>query len=150
MIQKIYPLRFIGSLLWIGCLMSISFMEAPMKFQAPSVSLAIGLEIGRIVFGILNKMEWVLCLMIIVSLLISGYTKRDWIWVSSVFVILLFQTAYLLPFLDLRAEVIINGGIPPESHMHIVYIVLEVIKLLLLIAMTLDFIYGKDKSVKLE
>jgi hypothetical protein len=39
---------------WLGMVLAISFLEAPLKFRAPDVTLRIGLGIGRIVFRALN------------------------------------------------------------------------------------------------
>lgn len=41
---------------WFGMVVAISFLEAPIKFRAPGVTLAIGLGIGRKVF--LASMRW--------------------------------------------------------------------------------------------
>ena len=35
-----------ASLVWLGMVLAISFLEAPLKFRAPDVSLRIGLGIG--------------------------------------------------------------------------------------------------------
>ena len=43
--------------IWFGMILAISFMEAPLKFEAPGVTLALGLGIGRLIFFALNKME---------------------------------------------------------------------------------------------
>ncbi|MEM0967027.1 MAG: hypothetical protein AAGJ81_12845 [Verrucomicrobiota bacterium] len=40
---------------WLGLVIGISFLEAPLKFQAPGITLELGLGIGRLVFGALNK-----------------------------------------------------------------------------------------------
>ena len=45
------------ALIWFGLTLGLSFIETPLKFQAPGVTLTIGLEIGRLVFGVLNKIE---------------------------------------------------------------------------------------------
>jgi hypothetical protein len=37
--------------------LAISFMEAPLKFRAPDVTLRIGLGIGRLIFRALNNVE---------------------------------------------------------------------------------------------
>src|SRR6185312_13635265 len=42
------------TLLWLGMVLAISFLEAPLKFRAPGVDLRTGLAIGRIVFRALN------------------------------------------------------------------------------------------------
>jgi hypothetical protein len=36
--------------LWLGMVLAISFLEAPLKFRAPGITLALGLGIGRLVF----------------------------------------------------------------------------------------------------
>lgn len=36
---------------WLGMVLAISFLEAPLKFRAPGVTLPIGLGIGRLVFA---------------------------------------------------------------------------------------------------
>ena len=43
--------------LWLGMVLAISFVEAPLKFRAPGVTLPIGLGIGRLVFRALNAVE---------------------------------------------------------------------------------------------
>ena len=139
--NKWYPLRYIAALIWIGFLLAISFMEAPLKFQAPSVTLAIGLEIGQLVFQTLNKVEWVLLLMIILSLILSESNRRSKVLVSIVALILLIQTFYLLPELDRRAEMIIAGTEPPASNLHLLYVLLEIFKLVLLFFTSVHFIY---------
>ncbi len=45
---------------WLGMVLAISFLEAPLKFRAPGVTLPIGLGIGRLVFLALNCGEAVL------------------------------------------------------------------------------------------
>lgn len=42
---------------WVGLVCAISFMEAWLKFQAPGVTLTIGLSIGMKVFTALNRVE---------------------------------------------------------------------------------------------
>lgn len=42
---------------WLGMVLAISFLEAPLKFRAPGVSVPIGLGIGRLVFKALNSCE---------------------------------------------------------------------------------------------
>ena len=42
---------------WLGMVLAISFIEAPLKFRAPGVTLQIGLGIGRLVFRALNACE---------------------------------------------------------------------------------------------
>jgi hypothetical protein len=48
-------------------------------------------------------------------------------------VIVALQGLWLLPLLDARAELIMEGQTPPAAPWHMVYIVLEVTKLLALL-----------------
>lgn len=50
---------------WLGMVLAISFIEAPLKFRAPGVTLQIGLGIGRRVFRALNAVETVFAVAII-------------------------------------------------------------------------------------
>ena len=53
---------------WLGMVLAISFLEAPLKFRAPGVTLQIGLGIGRLVFRALNSSEVLLAVGILVAL----------------------------------------------------------------------------------
>src|SRR6478735_1965752 len=54
-------------MLWLGMVVAISFLEAPIKFRAPGVTLPVGLGIGRLVFKALNGVEIALLLLLGVS-----------------------------------------------------------------------------------
>lgn len=53
---------------WFGLVGGISFLEAPLKFQAPNITIPLGLGIGRLVFFWLNKIEIALMILMLVSL----------------------------------------------------------------------------------
>src|SRR5690606_34680200 len=110
--NKFTPVAIICVFIWIGFVCAISFMEAWLKFRAPGVSISSGLEIGRLVFNALNKVEWVLATVIMVSLLVWERTSFQapalW-WLLPALLILLVQTAWLLPRLDERAIRYIQG-----------------------------------------
>lgn len=116
-------------------LLGISFIEAPLKFQAPNITLGLGLGIGRLVFFALNKFEIAFALILLITFFIAKNLSR---FATAAFVIVLLiltlQTAWLLPALDLRAEQVISGSAAPFSMTHYYYIGTEVIKLLLVFA----------------
>ena len=124
------PVAVICTFIWIGFICAISFLEAWMKFNAPGVTIPIGLGIGRLVFGALNKIEWVLTIAILVSI----YTKpaitafKTKLPLMLIVLILMLQTIWLLPALDIRAEMHINGEIVPPANLHIYYVAGEVLK----------------------
>lgn len=124
------PYQIISSLLWIGFVSAISFMEAWLKFTAPGITLELGLGIGRIVFSALNKVEWFFALIMVTHLLLSNNS-----WVKGTqniffipFFILLMQSVWLLPELDKRAIMILDHRPVSPSNLHFLYIILEGIK----------------------
>jgi hypothetical protein len=54
---------------WLGMVLAISFLETPVKFRAPGITIPLGLGIGRIVFRALNIAEMVLAAVVVVSLI---------------------------------------------------------------------------------
>lgn len=134
MVKSKYPVEMAVTFVWIGFVSAISFMEAPLKFQAPGVTTGMGLSIGRLVFGFMNKMEWVLAVTIIGTFLFSKENRNFSLTLLFLIplTILIIQTAWLLPELDARAELIINGNELPPSNLHFYYMSSEVIKIVCL------------------
>lgn len=133
-----YPIAIGAVFIWIGFIGAISFMEAWLKFRAPGITLPLGLGIGRLVFGALNKVELVLSITIIASMLFSGIKGFEWkhLFFLIPFLIVLLQSLWLLPALDVRAEMHIQGQEVPPSNLHFYYVGLEVVKIISL------FIFG--------
>ncbi len=123
--------------IWIGFICAISFMEAWLKFQASSVTLPIGLEIGKLVFGTMNKVEWLLGVLIL-AMLVWEKAPKYYLFVF-VIILLSFQTFWVLPELNLRADAIVNGAKFPPSNLHFYYGGAEILKFLLL------FVFGFKK-----
>ncbi|WP_174805795.1 hypothetical protein [Hymenobacter jejuensis] len=131
----------VGSLLlilalfvWAGMVAGISFLEAPLKFTAPHITVPLGLGIGRIVFAALNKAELMLGTVALVSAFFLRVPLRTWVGLLTVSIILLLQTFWLLPALDVRALALLAGHAPPANALHPIYIGLEIIKLLTLLS----------------
>ncbi|KAA3436835.1 hypothetical protein [Rufibacter hautae] len=134
--MRSHPLTFVtiaALLLWAGMVVGISFIEAPVKFTAPGITLALGLGIGRLVFGVMNKVELVLCTVALLGLFFNHGTRKEWTLLGLLTGILLLQTFWLLPVLDVRTLAVIAGNTAPGSNLHYLYIGLEVLKLGLLV-----------------
>ena len=127
--------------IWFGMIGAISFMEAPLKFQAPGITLPLGLSVGRLIFFVLNKIEIVLAIVFLLSLIGGRTAGRAAIMVFAVIgAILLAETVWLLPVLDVRAEQVIAGTAEPFSNLHLVYIAFDGVKFILLFVLgTLTF-----------
>ncbi len=130
-----YPLAFASVFLWIGFVGAISFMEAWLKFRAPGVTIPLGLGIGRLVFNALNKVEWVLALVILTDLIVAkrGVFSTKNICYGIPLLILLVQTIWLLPALDARAELLVQGHEPETSNLHFYYVGMEMVKIVSLL-----------------
>ena len=118
---------------WAGLVAGISFLEAPLKFTAPGITIPLGLGIGRIVFAALNKAELLLAAVAVVSafyLRVPAHLSTTLGLVSGV---LLLQTFWLLPALDVRALALLASHPAPPNSLHMVYIGLEAVKLLTLL-----------------
>ena len=112
---------------------AISFMEAPLKFQAPGITLPLGLSVGRLIFFVLNKIEIVLAAIFLISLIGRQTLGRVPVVIFGVIALILFaETVWLLPVLDVRAEKVIAGTAEPFSNLHLVYIAFDAIKFILL------------------
>lgn len=125
---------FVITLIWLGFVGAISFLEAPIKFRAPGVALPQALSIGRLVFHALNRMEWIsaaLSWLVLLRMQVVR-TRGTALLLGAVTAILLFQTFILLPTLDVYAVQIMEGGKPGSSWHHLAYIIADVTKVMLL------------------
>lgn len=125
------PIAVSCTFLWIGFVCAISFLEAWLKFRAPGVTLSIGLGIGKLVFAALNKIEWVFSIAIIATLLLNHWNWNQWqsLLIILPIVILVLQTVWLLPALDARATLRIEGGELISSNLHFYFVAMELLKI---------------------
>ena len=114
--------------IWLGMVLAISFLEAPLKFRAPNVTLQIGLSIGRLVFRALNTVEVGFAL-VIVAIVVSGPTPAR---VAAAFGVavgaLAIQVIAVRPRLTRRSDAVLAGSDGPRSGAHYVYIAFEAVK----------------------
>nr|WP_040522134.1 hypothetical protein [Gordonia araii] len=129
-------------LVWLGMVLAISFLEAPLKFTAPGVTLAIGLGIGRKVFRALNSVEALLGVVAAVGVVLMAtsdvdYSSAVWIGVAIAVVCLLAQVIGVRPALTRRSnEVLAGDGTTAKdrrSNAHFYYVGFELVKVIGLI-----------------
>lgn len=120
---------------WLGMVLAISFLETPLKFRAPGITLPLGLGIGRLVFRALNTTETALAAVLLAALLTYRPGVSGWALLGIVGALLATQTGLLRPRLDRRSQQIITGQTPPPSRLHLAYIALEIVKVAALIAL---------------
>ncbi|KUI44720.1 hypothetical protein AU198_14360 [Mycobacterium sp. GA-1199] len=122
---------------WLGMVVAISFIEAPLKFRAPGVSLQIGLGIGRLVFRALNSIEAALAVVLVIAVAIARPSGVAVIAVGVVVVALAAQLVAVRPALNRRSDAVLSapsGQSPPgRSRAHYGYVALEAIKVVALV-----------------
>lgn len=124
-------------MLWLGMVLAISFLEAPLKFRAPGVTLPLGLGIGRLVFRALNTVEAVLAVLLVLAAVIVGPGAATWAWLGVAGAVLAVQIVVVRPPLSRRSDRVLAGEELPRSHAHYWYIGLEVVKVVALVALAI-------------
>ena len=131
---------------WIGSIVGVSLIATLAKFQAPSLSFPVALEVGKHTFNVFNRVEWgVLCAL---AVLIFFTQKSPFIMLTGLLllVLLTLQTVWLLPSLSARADAVVNGveQLAPSS-LHIYYVAVEGVKLL---ALGILYVYIANASAQ--
>ena len=124
-----------ATFVWLGMVVGISFLEAPLKFRAPGVTVPIGLGIGRIVFRALNRAEVVLALLIVVAVAVGHPTTAVVLVTAALVALLAVQLGVVRPRLNRRSDQVLAGANLPRSRTHLVYIGFEVAKVVALLVL---------------
>lgn len=119
--------------IWFGMTAGVSLLATPIRFTAPLMTRPVALDVGRVVFAALNKVELIALLILLIVVRVSGRARELWMQCSVLILILLAQSIWLLPQLTERSLQIIAGIEPPPSLLHGTYSILELLKLLLLL-----------------
>lgn len=118
---------------WIGIVVAISFIEAPLKFRAPGITVPLGLGIGRLVFRAVNAVETVLAAVIVVALVAGDPGRGTWLPLAIAIAALVLQLLAVRPALTKRSDAVLAGEDAPRSHAHLAYVGLECVKLVALV-----------------
>ncbi|MDR3024943.1 hypothetical protein [Chryseobacterium sp.] len=142
------PIVLMMLCLMAGVFITVSFLETPIKFQVPGMTLPVALGLGMVMFGISTKIQCVFLILIIAGMLISRkkYTKTDFILIVFLLAILLLEKFWMLPILDDRAQLLSAGKPVLSSEMHNYFIYAESAKAIILgIAISLQFTKQKNE-----
>ena len=121
----------------------MSFLATPVKFEAPSLDLPTALEVGRVTFSLLLKVEGGLCLLLLAADLLSAQSRALHIGASlALAAVLAAQALWLLPELDARVSQIIAGATVPASSHHLLYIAAESVKALALLGLSVEALWA--------
>ncbi|HXX30943.1 MAG TPA: DUF4149 domain-containing protein [Myxococcaceae bacterium] len=123
------PVAFL-CLVWVGIIVGISFIEAPVKFRTPTLTRPVALDVGRTVFHASQLVQAALLALALAAGALGRAPRWVWLLLGGVAAALALQMAWLFPVLDARAEAIIAGRTPGGSPAHALYGALEVLKVL--------------------
>lgn len=131
--------------IWLGMVIGISFIEAPLKFRAPGITIPLGLGIGRLVFRALNAVEVVFAAGLVAVVVLGRSTVAAGALVAAVIVLLVIQLVAIRPRLNRRTDRVLNtpdGQDLPRSHAHVAYVAVELLKVITLLALGIVAIGG--------
>ncbi|RAG83373.1 hypothetical protein DN069_22635 [Streptacidiphilus pinicola] len=120
--------------------LAISFLEAPLKFRAPGVTIPIGLGIGRLVFRALNLVEVALAVTVVALAVPGGPRPAATGLAALVVAVLAVQLGLVRPRLNRRSDRVLAGAQLPRSRGHLAYVALELIKVIALVALGISLL----------
>jgi hypothetical protein len=121
---------------WLGMVLAISFLEAPLKFRAPGVTLQVGLGIGRLVFRALNACEVVLAAVALSAVVLGRAPGAAVAAVGVAVAALGLQVVVVRPALTRRSDAVLADAAVAESgrsRAHLAYVGFEGLKVVALL-----------------
>ena len=122
--------------LWLGMVLAISFLEAPLKFRAPGITIQLGLGIGRLVFRALNMCEVVLAAVALVAVVLGRPPAPAVVALVIAVAALGAQVVGVRPALTRRSDAVLADASVAEtgrSRAHVVYVGFEALKVVALL-----------------
>ncbi len=127
------------AILWVGMILAIG-MESIVKFNTPTLTKAVGFDVGRTVFFAFNKMQGILLVLLIIGAIIGSLTWVDRGLILVIAILLALQVFWLFPELAHRVDLILSGVKPPSTYKHALYGIFEIVKVVLLMVLGIKLI----------
>jgi hypothetical protein len=121
---------------WLGMVLAISFLEAPLKFRAPGVTIQLGLGIGRLVFRALNICEGALAIATGLGLAMGDAPVSVFVGFGVAVAALAAQVLAVRPALKRRSDAVLadpDQATTGRSQAHYVYVGFEGVKVVALL-----------------
>lgn len=119
--------------IWFGLTAGVSLLAVTAIFSAETATRPIALDVARTVFLALSKAEFVLLILLLILVRTSHRSAQLWAYCGVIALILIAQSAWLVPELSARTDSIVAGVEPEPSIAHAAYSISGLIKLLLLL-----------------
>jgi hypothetical protein len=140
--DAVHAVQIAALFVWLGMVLAISFLEAPLRFRAPGVSTVLGLGIGRTVFAALNVAEALLAIVLVICVIGTGLTQSAAVVLGLLVAVFVLQVAGVRPTLRRRTDRVLAGEDRPRCSAHHAYIGLEFAKVGLLLALGVLLLSG--------
>lgn len=119
-------------LIWAGASISANMIAAPAKFQVAALTRPVALQVGRMQFQWVGYFEMALALTALLAFTTQSRSLQ--ILVCAAVAVFVIQRFVVLPQLSNITDQVVSGTARSGSHMHLVYIGLELTKILFLLA----------------
>jgi hypothetical protein len=134
-VERITPvLRLTIPAIMFGMIAAISFIEAPLKFLAPGITIELGLGIGRLVFTALNISTVVLMVVLTVACMRPRVSRGEFGVLIALWAVVVLEVLVVRPMLNARTDAVLAGTADSGSILHYLYIACDVAILGLLVA----------------
>ncbi|WP_282846827.1 hypothetical protein [Microbacterium oxydans] len=129
-------LRLLLPAFLLGAIIAISFLEAPLKFLAPGVTIPIGLGIGRLVFTALNVLAGVVLLVLTFVSVRARAGRGPLMILGGIWLVFVVEVALIRPVLNRRSDLVIAGSEAPGTDWaHYAYIAADLTIVALLVSL---------------
>lgn len=123
-------LLILALLIWAGAAIGANLVATPAKFLVADLTRPVALQVGRMQFLWVGYVEYTLAAVALLTLPAVSPAIRA--GVGFAIVILIIQRLGVLPQLSARTDLIVAGQSIEASQLHIVFIVLEALKVCML------------------
>ncbi|WP_350270312.1 hypothetical protein AAFP32_01430 [Brevibacterium sp. CBA3109] len=127
--------RVVLPAIWLGLIIGISLIEAPLKFTAPGITIPLGLGIGRLVFTTMNWVEIVIAVILLWAVLKEHVGRLYRGLACGMIAVLIIKITVIRPLLNKRTDAVLAGVEDGGSSLHLLYIAADGILILGLITM---------------
>jgi hypothetical protein len=117
---------------WAGIAVGVSFIATVAKFNAPSLTRPAALDVGAHTFAMLCRIEWGLYALLALMIVVAGFGRLRLVLLVALLAILLVDSFWIFPQLNVRTALVIAGQPLPPSPLHAIAVASQSAKVLLL------------------
>lgn len=116
--------------IWVGCILSITFIETPFVFHQSGLPLSIGLKLSSLIFRTLNTLEWLFAILILLPFLftpVKRISAHQFVFLA-VLLILMIQTIWLFTTHRIPFSMQYQNGTVAGIRLYFLNVVADILK----------------------